>query len=124
MKISNTTYEHEEYKILNLTPAKNLHAVFADETEDGTYKFVSWPIFFVAVCQYTIDTDISNEIYGVILSEGNFEIVNEHPNFVGLMHEDDPIDTTIIGYWKHSATSRHLSEVKKSQVIPDNSRID
>jgi len=105
-------WQVKAYEILNICPCSNILAVFAYDTgpehPKGTYVLGSEPIHFLAVCKATIKhyegskTDINsvrciavessdNQVCGLTLNDGWFEVVNDMCNFAGLCHEGEDI---------------------------------
>lgn len=102
------TFERTLYKILQVVPVHDMLAVFADE--DGS--LYTCPIYFLALaevtpCKTTYHDDVSKgswhiqeehgEIYqdvvGLDLAGGQFDICNDLENFAGLCRVgDDPDD--------------------------------
>lgn len=98
-------WEYKQYKLISIQPTSDYFFVYVGEDDDGEYMTkskcdaigvaeVTWTRR-ERVGEYGYKTiegpEYFNEVVGLSLSEGDFEIVNEFDNFAGLCKEGDDI---------------------------------
>ena len=100
------------YEIISVSPCTDMFAVYAleSESEPGQHVLTSEPIYFIGVARVEEVTlrklesaspgtpgepcgekHVRNEIVGLELSDGSFEIWNQCGNFAGLCRAGDDI---------------------------------
>lgn len=105
-------WQFDEFQLLQVTPCHKMLAVYAmeDESQPGKHKLEAYPIHFIAVAKVTTrflerpksapkytcgmeyqKPDVRNDIVGLDLVDGLFEVCNEASNFAGYCREGDDI---------------------------------
>jgi hypothetical protein len=111
-------FELKNYELLQVFSVSGMLTVFAieDDENEGKFKLEAEPLSLMALAKVTTRSirrardapefspgtdlhspDVRNEIVGVYLDGGMFEVCNEASNFAGYCKEGDDI-ATAIGY--------------------------
>ena len=105
-------WSRDSYDILNVYPANNLHAVYAQQNNSGRYLYTTEPVLFIALVAVTTTryvlrsgadrTSIEEveepyrSVLGLTLTDGEFSVCDVADNFLGLTHNPSDLSEVYI----------------------------